>query len=94
MDSRKDDSINILKSWHLVEFFQAYSVPAKDDSKIAPVNVSCYELKSRGNHLLPWLDPAARDLLGLTPGKKCTYTLYLGLFDKSAIDNEVRSTFL
>ncbi|EGR0230465.1 hypothetical protein XM72_c12014 [Vibrio vulnificus] len=93
MDSRKEDSINILKSWHLVEFFQAYSVPDKDDSKIAPVNVSCHELKSRGNHLLPWLDPAARDLLGLTPGKKCTYTLYLGLFDKSAIDKKVAEYF-
>ncbi|MCO7068000.1 AAA domain-containing protein [Vibrio paracholerae] len=93
MDSRKEDSINILKSWHLVEFFQAYSVPDKDDSKIAPVNVSCHELKSCGNHLLPWLDPAARDSLGLTPGKKCTYTLYLGLFDKSAIDKKVAEYF-
>ncbi|BDU30544.1 hypothetical protein TUMSATVNIG1_11530 [Vibrio nigripulchritudo] len=93
VDNRIENSINILKSWHLVEFFQAYSVPDKDDSKIAPVNVSCHELKSRGNHLLPWLDPAARDLLGLTPGKKCAYTLYLGLFDKSAIDKKVAEYF-
>lgn len=93
MDSRKEDSIKILKAWHLVEFFQAYSVPDKDDSKIVPVNVSCHELKSCGNHLLPWLDPAARDSLGLTPGKKCTYTLYLGLFDKSAIDKKVAEYF-
>nr|WP_275667340.1 AAA domain-containing protein [Vibrio sp. Isolate24] len=82
-----------MKAWHLVEFFQAYSVPDKDESKIAPVNVSCHELKSCGNHLLPWLDPAARDSLGLTPGKKCTYTLYLGLFDKSAIDKKVAEYF-
>ncbi|MFS1861445.1 DEAD/DEAH box helicase [Vibrio lentus] len=93
MDSRKEDLINILKSWHLVEFFQAYSVPDKDDSKIAPVNVSCQELQSCGNHLLPWLNPSSRDSLGLTPGNKCTYTLYLGLFDKSAIDKKVAEYF-
>ncbi|WP_045975530.1 DEAD/DEAH box helicase [Vibrio neptunius] len=93
MDSRKEDSINILKSWHLVEFFQAYSLPDKDDSKIAPVNVSGYELQSQGNHLLPWLNPAVRDSLGLTPGKKCVYTLYLGLFNKSAIDKKVAEYF-
>lgn len=93
MDSRKEDLINILRSWHLVEFFQAYSVPDKDDSKIAPVNVSCHELQSCGNHLLPWLNPGSRDSLGLTPGKKCTYTLYLGLFDKSAIDKKVAEYF-
>lgn len=93
MDSRKESSINILKSWHLVEFFQAYSVPDKDDSKIAPVNVSGYELQSHGNHLLPWLNLATRDSLGLTPGKKCVYTLYLGLFDKSSIDKKVAKYF-
>ncbi|SON48981.1 DEAD/DEAH box helicase [Vibrio tapetis] len=93
MDSRNEDSIKILKSWHLVEFFQAYSVPDKDDSKIAPVNVSEHELQSHANHLLPWLDPAAREKLGLTLGKKCVYTLYLGLFDKSAIDKKVAEYF-
>ncbi|TCV24389.1 superfamily I DNA and/or RNA helicase [Vibrio crassostreae] len=76
-----------------MEFFQAYSVPDKDDSKVAPVNVSCHELQSCGNHLLPWLNPGSRDSLGLTPGKKCTYTLYLGLFDKSAIDKKVAEYF-
>ncbi len=76
-----------------MEFFQAYSIPDKDDSKIAPVNVACYELTSCGNDLFPWLSPAVRDSLGLTPGKKCTYTLYLGLFDKSAIDKKVAEYF-
>ncbi|MEZ8485605.1 DEAD/DEAH box helicase [Vibrio splendidus] len=93
MDSKKEDLINILRSWHLVEFFQAYSVPDKDDSKVAPVNVSYHELQSCGNQLLPWLNPGSRDSLGLTPGKKCTYTLYLGLFDKSAIDKKVAEYF-
>ncbi|ORT49836.1 hypothetical protein ST37_14100 [Vibrio sp. qd031] len=93
MNSRIESSKNILKSWHLVEFFQAYSVPDKDDSKIAPVNVTGHELQSQGNYLLPWLNPAARDKLGLTPGKKCVYTLYLGLFDKSAIDKKVAEYF-
>ncbi|WP_242011695.1 hypothetical protein [Vibrio parahaemolyticus] len=82
-----------MKSWHLVEFFQAYSVPDKDDSKIAPVKVAGHELQSHGNYLLPWLNPAVRDKLGLTPGKKCVYTLYLGLFDKSAIDKKVAEYF-
>ncbi|ELG2043061.1 ATP-binding protein [Vibrio fluvialis] len=93
MENRKESLVNILKSWHLVEFFQAYSVPDKDDSKIAPVNVAGHELQSHGNYLLPWLNPAARDKLGLTPGKKCVYTLYLGLFDKSAIDKKVAEYF-
>lgn len=93
MENKEESSVNILKSWHLVEFFQAYSVPDRDDSNIAPVNVSGYELKSQGNHLLPWLNPAVRDSLGLTPGKKCVYTLYLGLFDKSAIDKKVAEYF-
>lgn len=82
-----------MESWHLVEFFQAYSVPDKEDSKIAPVNVSGLELQSHGNHLLPWLNPAIRDSLGLTLGKKCVYTLYLGLFDKSSIDKKVAQYF-
>ncbi|EDP59321.1 hypothetical protein AND4_09117 [Vibrio sp. AND4] len=93
VDNRIENSINILRAWHLVEFFQAYSVPDKDDSKIAPVNVSAHELQSHGNCLLPWLNPAVRDSLGLTPGKKCTYTLYLGLFDKSSIDKKVAEYF-
>lgn len=87
------ESVNILKAWHLVEFFQAYSVPDKENSKITPVNVSFHELVSCKDKLLPWITPECRASLGLTAGKKCTYTLYLGLFDKAVIDKKVAEYF-
>ena len=89
----KEDKIKVLKAWHLVEFFQAYSVPDKEDSEISPVNISYQELMAIKNRLLPWLDLSCRDSLGLHPGKKCTYTLYLGLFDKAVVDQRVTEYF-
>lgn len=95
MDTQKQQSINVLKAWHLVEFFQAYSVPDKEDSVITPVNISYHELKSQGDALLPWLNPECKYQLGIDPSpqKKCTYTLYLGLFDKAVVDKKVAEYF-
>ncbi|MGY3569343.1 AAA domain-containing protein [Vibrio paucivorans] len=93
MISDKEESINVLKAWHLVEFFQAYSVPDKESSSITPVNVSYRELASCGESLLPWLNQACKDSLGLSRDKKCTYTLYLGLFDKAVTDKKVEEYF-
>ncbi|HAV1415210.1 TPA: hypothetical protein JG993_003987, partial [Vibrio parahaemolyticus] len=67
MDTQKQQSINVLKAWHLIEFFQAYSVPDKEDSSITPVNVSYHELKAQGNTLLPWLNPECKAQLGIDP---------------------------
>lgn len=95
MDTQKQQSINVLKAWHLIEFFQAYSVPDKEDSSITPVNVSYHELKAQGDTLLPWLNPECKAQLGIDPSpkKKCTYMLYLGLFDKAVVDKKVAEYF-
>ncbi|HIF9218251.1 TPA: AAA domain-containing protein [Photobacterium damselae] len=95
MDEQSQQSINVLKAWHLVEFFQAYSIPDKYENQITPVNISFNELSSQGNRILPWLNPECKSRLGISsdPKKKCTYTLYLGLFDKAVIDKNVSQFF-
>lgn len=92
MDIQHEKAIRVLKAWHLVEFFQTYSVPDKYDD-ISPVNVSRHELKSYQNDLLPWLSPASHQSIGLDPKKKTTYTLYLGLCEKSVFTDIVDEYF-
>lgn len=95
MDIQLQQSINVLKAWHLVEFFQAYSVPDAYESQIAPVNISFNELDVQGNHILPWLNSEYKSQLGISldPRKKCYYTLYLGVFDKVVIDKNISQFF-
>ena len=88
MKSNREQAIKVLKAWHLVEFFQTFSVPSKEDSKINPVNISYQELNDpKANELLPWITPEIKTHLGLNCSKKITYTLYLGLFYKAALSN-------
>ncbi|EOC1853204.1 AAA domain-containing protein [Vibrio parahaemolyticus] len=91
--SRVKESINVLDAWHLVEFFQAYSIPEGSKEGIEPSILNYRDLIHDKDSVLPWLTPVCRDLLGIDPNKSCTYTLYLGLFDKYIVD-EIVSNYL
>lgn len=80
MDEQSQQLSRILRSWHLVEFFQPYTI--EDNDKI--VRITKDELYSCENTLLPWLDPRAKEQLKIPHGK-LRYTIYLGVFDKSEV---------
>lgn len=93
MDIQQENAIKILTAWHLIEFFQTYSVPDKADNEITPVNVSRHELETYRDGLLPWFSRASQQKLGLDLQKVTTYTLYLGLCEKSLFTDIVDKYF-
>jgi superfamily I DNA and/or RNA helicase len=76
-------SLNILKSWHLVEFFQPYNIPDNNESQI---KVSANELSILKETVLPWLDTNAYQKLKVNPNKSANYQLYLNVFDKAEVE--------
>jgi len=80
MGDQSQQLSRILRSWHLVEFFQPYTID--DNDKI--VRITKDELYRCENTLLPWLDPRAKEQLKI-PNGKLRYTIYLGVFDKSEV---------
>lgn len=76
-------SLNILKSWHLVEFFQPYNIP---DNNEAQIKVTANELSLLKEAILPWLDTNAYQKLKVTPNKTAYYQLYLNVFDKAEVE--------
>lgn len=67
--------VDVLKSWHLIEFFQPYKI---EDAK-NQVKISSLEHKKQQNALLPWLDSIAKQQLKISNASR--YTLYLGVFE-------------
>lgn len=80
-------AIDILRSWHRVEFFQPYTVPDSDDYNI--VKISMPELLARSDSLMPWLNPARKHQLNIPADAIVIYTLYLGLFNKGELNRIV-----
>ncbi len=72
--------IDILSSWHMVEFFQPYSIEVKPNHQ---QRVSKHELAEQQDNLLPWLSPLAKQQL--TIENAAYYTLYIGIFDLSHV---------
>lgn len=85
-NSNLETALNVLKSWHTIEFFQPYSVPDDSDKS---VKITAHELQFQQDVLLPWLEPRAKYQLKIPQHKKIRYTLYLGLFDKGALNRIV-----
>jgi hypothetical protein len=81
MTDQQKQALRILKSWHLVEFFQPYNLEKNDKS----IRITQDELIRCGNTLLPWLNGVARQQLKIPEGE-VRYTLYLGLFDKAEVN--------
>ncbi|AKH63738.1 MULTISPECIES: hypothetical protein [Photorhabdus] len=77
--------VRILQSWHLIEFFQPYSLPDKDTDNAGRVNVTFDELKYSREKILPWLSHQSRHSLRIKTDK-VRYTLYLSIFDKSLLN--------
>ncbi|MEE3652643.1 MULTISPECIES: DEAD/DEAH box helicase [unclassified Brenneria] len=77
----KQQALRVLKSWHLVEFFQPYDLDKDDKS----VRIPRHELIRCGNTLLPWLDSSARHQLKI-PAGDVRYILHIGLFDKAEVN--------
>lgn len=80
MNEQSQQLSRILRSWHIVEFFQPYTI--EDNDKI--VRITKDELYRCENTLLPWLAPQAKEQLNIPHGK-LRYTIYLGVFDKSEV---------
>ncbi|NHB88047.1 DEAD/DEAH box helicase [Photorhabdus tasmaniensis] len=77
--------IRILQSWHLIEFFQPYSLPDKETDNGGRVNVTFDELRYSRESILPWLSAQTRRRLRIKTDQ-VRYTLYLGIFDKSLLN--------
>lgn len=71
--------IDILTSWHQIEFFQPYQI----EKKKLQVKASLAELEGQKDLLLPWLSPLVQQQLRLNKVK--SYTLYIGIFDLSLV---------
>lgn len=84
MRNDQQNMLKILKSWHVIEFFQPYSIPTKENFEEEMLSITINELHSKNNSVLPWLDINCRHQLNIN-SKKIRYTLYLGLFDKSLL---------
>jgi hypothetical protein len=80
MTDQQKQALRILKSWHLVEFFQPYNLEKNDKS----IRITQDELIRCGNALLPWLNKSARQQLKI-PAREVRYILHLGLFDKAQV---------
>lgn len=74
--------MDILKSWHLVEFFQPYNIPDINESQLKITFSELFRLKEE---VLPWIDPNSYQKLKVTPGKVVSYQIYLNVFDKNEI---------
>lgn len=78
----KQQALRILKSWHLIEFFQTYSVEEEEQS----IQIPASELQSYGDPLLPWLNKIQQQRIGMK-NENVRYILHLGLFPKSAAES-------
>lgn len=77
----KNQALKILKSWHLVEFFQTYNLEKEENS----VRITQDELIHCGDNLLPWLNEQAKRQLEI-PAGDILYVLHIGLFTKGEIE--------
>ncbi len=75
----KQQKIDILKSWHAIEFFQPCDL---SDAKIS-FQITHGELARLKNELLPWLSDQARLQADIKPFQECKYILHLAIFDKN-----------
>lgn len=91
MNSRENKAIQVLKAWHRVEFFQAYSVDVNEGNEgsqsnpMPSVRILTDKLSADGDTILPWITPQAIPPQGFNKKKEITYTLSLGLFDKAVL---------
>lgn len=68
---------DILRAWQRIEFFQPYTIEKKDNSLLIPIN----KLQQAGDNALPWLSSELRQQYEIP--KNASFTLHLGLFEKS-----------
>ncbi|TDB48374.1 DEAD/DEAH box helicase [Photorhabdus khanii] len=87
-NDKQQQMVRILQSWHLIEFFQPYSLPDKETDDGGRVNVTFDELKYSREKILPWLSDQSQHSLHIK-ADKVRYTLYLGIFDKSLLNTIV-----
>ncbi|MBK5071746.1 hypothetical protein I2492_01780 [Budviciaceae bacterium CWB-B4] len=92
MNNSQQNMINILKSWHRIEFFQPYTIPDRENDGGEVHKVTVNELNSLKDAVLPWLSIHTRHQLNIN-SKKVRYTLYLGLFDKSLLSQVADKIF-
>lgn len=93
MQASDEYAIKILRSWHLVEFFQPYDLPEKLLPEEEMVRITNNELHQSQDTVLPWINPQAKSQLGGDPSKKLNYVLYLGLFDKGLLERICHDVF-
>ncbi|WP_338577432.1 AAA domain-containing protein [Erwinia sp. E_sp_W01_1] len=84
----EQQALRILKSWHLIEFFQTYSVDEEEHS----IQITASELERCSNSLLPWLNKAQQMRAGMKDGN-VRYILHLGLFPKNEIEQLSNQVF-
>jgi hypothetical protein len=93
MNPNQAQAIRILRSWHMVEFFQSYNLPDKADPNLQHIRLSLDELARQREAVMPWLDPRACEQLGIPDNRTHGFILYLGVFDKSVINNVCEHCF-
>ncbi len=86
-NQNKEQAIRILRSWHMVEFFQPYNLPDYSSSGHKLVNLTSAEIAKLGDRLLPWLSPSSCKELGINDHRNYCYILYLRIFDKSLVND-------
>ncbi|WP_052118316.1 DEAD/DEAH box helicase [Erwinia oleae] len=70
-------TIDILKAWQRIEFFQPYAVEKKEKTLL----ISPSALRQSGDNALPWLSADLRQEYEIP--HKASYCIHIGLFDKS-----------
>ncbi len=93
MTPNQEQATRILRSWHMVEFFQPYNLPDKTDPNLQHIKLTLDELAHQREAVLPWLDPRACQQLGIPENRRYGFILYLGVFDKSVLNSVCEHCF-
>lgn len=78
---------SILQAWQRIEFFQPYSLEKKDNSLL----ISLKQLERAGDNALPWLCERLRKEHEIPDN--VTYSVHIGLFEKSLANKISQSVF-
>ncbi|MFT5162565.1 MAG: hypothetical protein ACI9FJ_001142 [Alteromonadaceae bacterium] len=93
MDAAQEQAIRILRTWHMVEFFQPYNVPDQSFAGEPQIRLTHQEIHSLKEQTLPWLDANAWQQLNIPNNKRINFVLYLAVFDKSELKRLCQQCF-
>lgn len=85
--------IDILKFWHMVEFFVPFDLDEIVSKSNAKYVITENQLTEYGNNQLPWLSTVALIKAGGKSSHNYRYNLYLLPFDKSELSNISKQVF-